>query len=162
MDSYYRCCIIAHGHLEAYTALPDTLTVREIRYQTAQRGKRTRSITLVTTLLDPQAYPATELAKLYQQRWQIEICQPNCTSSVSCCCGNWTGYDSGVGVAGIGPMDGATRRESIRRILMSDTSRSAAPPRADERRRHQRRRGPCRPFVCLHNVSGNFADCSVR
>ena len=59
--------------LEAYTALPDTLTVREIRYQTAQRGRRTRSITLVTTLLDPQAYPATELAKLYQQRWQIEV-----------------------------------------------------------------------------------------
>lgn len=58
---------------EAYDALPATLTVREIRYQTAQRGKRTRSITLVTTLLDPQAYPASELAKLYEQRWQIEV-----------------------------------------------------------------------------------------
>jgi hypothetical protein len=28
---------------------------------------------LVTTLLDPQAYPAEELARLYARRWQIEL-----------------------------------------------------------------------------------------
>src|SRR5205807_2181573 len=37
------------------------------------RGHRTRVITLVTTLLDPVAYPATALAELYLSRWQIEI-----------------------------------------------------------------------------------------
>jgi len=31
-----------------------------------------REVTLVTTLLDPQLYPASELAKLYQKRWSIE------------------------------------------------------------------------------------------
>src|SRR5439155_25191270 len=41
---------------DAYAALPDTLKVREIRYKTLQRGRRTRVITLVTTLLDAQAY----------------------------------------------------------------------------------------------------------
>jgi hypothetical protein len=54
------------------TLLP-TLLVRELRFNTPQRGHRTRVITLVTTLLDPILYPATELAELYLSRWQIEI-----------------------------------------------------------------------------------------
>jgi DDE family transposase len=58
---------------DAYQALPDTLQVRELRYRTFQRGHRTHIITLVTSLLDPQAYPAQELAKLYLSRWQIEV-----------------------------------------------------------------------------------------
>jgi hypothetical protein len=53
--------------------LPDKLLVRELRYQTPQRGYRTRVVTLVTTLLDAEAYPATALAELYLSRWQIEI-----------------------------------------------------------------------------------------
>jgi len=57
---------------EAYAALPDTITVRELRYTIAVPGRRTRVITLATTLLDPQRYPAAEVAALYGQRWQIE------------------------------------------------------------------------------------------
>jgi multisubunit Na+/H+ antiporter MnhG subunit len=57
---------------EAYSALPDSIVVRELRYQIAQPGCRTREVTLVTTLLDPVLYPAIELAELYAQRWQIE------------------------------------------------------------------------------------------
>ncbi|MFL5244373.1 MAG: transposase, partial [Gemmataceae bacterium] len=53
--------------------LPETLLLRELRFFTPQRGHRTRVITLVTTLLDPIAYPATALAKLYLGRWQIEV-----------------------------------------------------------------------------------------
>ena len=57
---------------EAYAQLPQTLVVREVRYHTKLRGGRTRVVTLVTTLLDPVAYPAEELAALYGQRWKIE------------------------------------------------------------------------------------------
>jgi hypothetical protein len=57
---------------EAYDALPETLMVRELRYSTPQRGVRTRVVTLVTTLLDPEAYPASALAELYRSRWRIE------------------------------------------------------------------------------------------
>ena len=46
--------------------MPAALVVRELRFGTPQRGYRTRVITLVTTLLDPQAYPATALAELYR------------------------------------------------------------------------------------------------
>jgi DDE family transposase len=57
---------------EAYAALPDSIRVRELRYTIRQRSCRTRQVTLVTTLLDPVAYPAAALAELYGQRWQVE------------------------------------------------------------------------------------------
>jgi hypothetical protein len=56
-----------------WAGLPATLLVRELRFFTPQRGSRTRVITLVTTLLDAAAYPATALAELYLTRWQIEL-----------------------------------------------------------------------------------------
>lgn len=55
-----------------WATLPETLLVRELRYLTSQRGHRTKVVTLVTTLLDPEAYPAAALADLYLSRWQIE------------------------------------------------------------------------------------------
>src|SRR5208283_1936295 len=48
---------------EQYAALPPSLVLRELRYSVRRRGYRTRSVTLVTTLLDPQEYPAAELAE---------------------------------------------------------------------------------------------------
>ena len=56
-----------------YARLPETLLVRELRFDTPQRGHRTQVITLVTTLLDPVAYLAAELAQLYLSRWGIEV-----------------------------------------------------------------------------------------
>ena len=58
---------------DTWARLPATLLVRELRFRTPDPGCRTRIITLVTTLLDPDAYPATELAQLYLSRWQIEV-----------------------------------------------------------------------------------------
>jgi hypothetical protein len=55
-----------------YAALPETLQVRELRYWTKYRGYRTRCVTLVTTLVDPEAYPHDELATLYGRRWEVE------------------------------------------------------------------------------------------
>ena len=56
-----------------YARLPETLQVRELRFLTPQKGHRTKVITLVTTLLDPIAYPKAALAELYLSRWQIEV-----------------------------------------------------------------------------------------
>lgn len=56
-----------------WLALPAQLTVRLVRYAIKQPGFRTRRVTLVTTLLDPKAYPAEALAQLYQRRWQVEL-----------------------------------------------------------------------------------------
>ena len=56
---------------EDYEALPASILVRELRYS-VPRVRRTREVTLATTLLDAAAYPAKELAQLYSQRWKIE------------------------------------------------------------------------------------------
>jgi hypothetical protein len=57
---------------EQYAALPLVLTVRECQYRVDRRGFRVRSITLVSTLLDADLYPAPALADLYRQRWSVE------------------------------------------------------------------------------------------
>lgn len=54
--------------------LPASLTLRVVRFRCEIPGFRTEEITLVTTLLDPVAYPDAALAELYRRRWQIEIC----------------------------------------------------------------------------------------
>ena len=53
--------------------LAPELSVRILRFSLRRPGFRTRSVTLVTTLLDPQRYPAEELALLYARRWQVEL-----------------------------------------------------------------------------------------
>lgn len=55
-----------------YAALPASLVVRELRYDVRLPGRRTRRVTLVTTLRDPRRYPARALAGLYGRRWQAE------------------------------------------------------------------------------------------
>ena len=59
--------------LEAFKALPENLTVRELHFSIRQAGQRTKNVTVVTTLLDAKAYPKAKLAQLYGLRWQVEI-----------------------------------------------------------------------------------------
>jgi len=56
-----------------WAALPDHIQVRILRFTAACRGFRTQPITLVTTLLDAELYPAAELIALYLRRWRIEL-----------------------------------------------------------------------------------------
>jgi Transposase DDE domain len=58
---------------QAYQALPESITVRETRVRVLQPGFRTRSIVVVTTLLDPQQATKEELAALYRARWHNEL-----------------------------------------------------------------------------------------
>src|SRR3954447_12280633 len=56
-----------------YNALPDSITVREVRFRIEQPGFRTRSVVVVTTILDPGQATAEELASLYRARWNNEL-----------------------------------------------------------------------------------------
>ena len=58
----------------AWAALPREISVRVLQLQVHQPGFRVREITLVTTLLDPQLYPAQELLEAYLRRWRLEMC----------------------------------------------------------------------------------------
>jgi hypothetical protein len=59
---------------EEWDRLPSKITVRLIRFTATIRGFRGRRITLVTTLLDSEDYPAEQLIALYARRWRLELC----------------------------------------------------------------------------------------
>jgi hypothetical protein len=54
--------------------LPLGITVRLVRVCVPKKGFRPTAITLVTTLLDPKLYPASEIAAAYLRRWRLEMC----------------------------------------------------------------------------------------
>jgi len=58
---------------QTYEVLPDFITVREARIRVTQPGFRTKSIVVVTTLLDPQQTSKSDLAELYRARWNNEV-----------------------------------------------------------------------------------------
>ena len=58
---------------QEYAALPDELMLREVRVRVVQPGFRTRSLVVVTTLLDAEQYPPEEIAVLYRRRWDAEL-----------------------------------------------------------------------------------------
>ena len=58
---------------KAWRAMPDRLTVREITFRVQVPGFRTDAITVVTTLLDPTAFPTDAFVQLYRRRWDAEL-----------------------------------------------------------------------------------------
>lgn len=59
---------------EEWQALPKEITVRIIRTRIEKNGFRTTELTVVTTLLDAQLYPAGEVLAAYAKRWRMEMC----------------------------------------------------------------------------------------
>lgn len=57
-----------------WAGLPREMSVRVVKGRGYQKGFRVRQVTLVTTLLDPQLYPAQEILQAYLQRWRLEMC----------------------------------------------------------------------------------------
>lgn len=53
--------------------VPDSITIRVVRSQIERHGFRTRLVSIATTLLDPEKYPASEIAAVYLRRWRIEL-----------------------------------------------------------------------------------------
>jgi len=56
-----------------FAQLPDKILVRELKWRVRESNHRVREVILVTTLLDPVKYPASEIARLYRLRWQVEV-----------------------------------------------------------------------------------------
>lgn len=57
-----------------WQGLPATLRLRAVKGSLYQKGFRVRQVIVVTTLLDPQAYPAQEILRAYLRRWALEMC----------------------------------------------------------------------------------------
>jgi hypothetical protein len=58
---------------QTYKLLSEHITVRETSIRVAQPGFRTKSIVVVTTLLNPQQTTKEDLATLYRARWNNEL-----------------------------------------------------------------------------------------
>ena len=58
---------------EQYAALPATMILRHVKLTVSARGHRSQTLIIVTTLLDPIAYPAEKIGELYFQRWSVEL-----------------------------------------------------------------------------------------
>jgi hypothetical protein len=58
---------------EVYASLPETLTVREVRFRVDQPGYRSKEILVATTLVDAECYPTNDIADLYHRRWHVEL-----------------------------------------------------------------------------------------
>jgi hypothetical protein len=57
-----------------WAQVPETMVVRVIRIRVERPGFRTRDLTVVTTLLDPELYPAQEILEAFLKRWRLEMC----------------------------------------------------------------------------------------
>jgi Transposase DDE domain len=57
-----------------YALLPQSIEVRIVQYTVAQKGFRSRTVLIATTLLNPVIWPDQRIAELYGHRWQIETC----------------------------------------------------------------------------------------
>jgi len=55
-----------------HALLPESLLIRELRFVLENKGQRTRTVTIATTLLDPRLYPKEKIAELYGVRWTVE------------------------------------------------------------------------------------------
>ena len=53
--------------------LPQSLTLRVVRFRVEVPGFRTNRIAVVTTLLDETKYPDKAITELYLRRWQVEL-----------------------------------------------------------------------------------------
>lgn len=56
-----------------YAAIPSTMTLREVRFCVVEPGRRTKVLTVVTTLLDAELYTRKDIAELYGFRWNSEL-----------------------------------------------------------------------------------------
>jgi hypothetical protein len=53
--------------------LPPTLMLRMVEIQVRQPGFRVQRYVLLTTLIDPEAWPVEKLGQLYFKRWAVEL-----------------------------------------------------------------------------------------
>lgn len=58
---------------EEYARIPETMQLREIRFQVIEPGKETEIITVITTLTDATEYSKEDIAELYGFRWNVEV-----------------------------------------------------------------------------------------
>ncbi len=58
---------------ETYATIPETITLREIRVDVTEEGRRVDTLIIITTLVDPNEFSKDDIADLYGFRWNVEL-----------------------------------------------------------------------------------------
>ena len=58
---------------ETYAQIPEELVLRELRFHVVERGRRTKTIDVIATLVDADEYAKEDVAELYGFRWNSEL-----------------------------------------------------------------------------------------
>ena len=58
---------------QEWESLPGEITIREVRVTVRRPGYRTRTVVIVTTLIDEHAYSSQDLTDLFAERWHCEL-----------------------------------------------------------------------------------------
>jgi putative transposase len=58
---------------ETYQSIPETIVLRELQFSIIEPGFRTKSIIVITTLIDPNEFSQEDIANLYGYRWNVEL-----------------------------------------------------------------------------------------
>ena len=56
-----------------YDSIPETIELRELRFNIVESGRRTKVLTVVTTLTDVDEFTKEDIAELYGFRWHVEL-----------------------------------------------------------------------------------------
>lgn len=62
-----------HESKAEWESLPKEMEMREVRVTVRRQGYRTRTVAVVTTLLDGATYSSEEITDLFAQRWHCEL-----------------------------------------------------------------------------------------
>jgi hypothetical protein len=58
---------------ETYAAIPETLTIREVRTWVTEPGFRAQELVVTTTMTDAELYCRDDILDLYHERWHVEL-----------------------------------------------------------------------------------------
>lgn len=58
---------------QRWDLLPAEMMLRQVSVRIKKPGFRDQWLRVITTLLDPDIYPASEIIELYSRRWQVEV-----------------------------------------------------------------------------------------
>jgi len=72
IDTWHRPQRAKWMRPELYASLPERMAIRIVAFNVTS-DHQTEPLMVVTTLVDPETYPATAIAKLYGYRWCVEL-----------------------------------------------------------------------------------------
>ena len=139
-----------------YHSLPESFTVREVRFRVEQPGFWTRSVIVVTTLLDPEETTKEELAELYRARWHNEVCQADCVSRYTLYQSRGSAHSKCYSVVGAGTMEPDTPAIEPRRTAMRRLNERLGPPQP------KRSGSPCPPERTLEGTARPYSAGSAH